>query len=108
MQNIMQHFGRNLDAAPKVLFGDNDVDNERDAATTPRQYWGGQAQWVGHYDRHFGYGIVTTFYAKHCEQRLNASSSMFQGRQSPDKVWHIGWDMVSAVPFDGHSVTVID
>ncbi len=86
MENISRHFAGNWDAAPRVLFGDNDVDKARNALTD-RKYFGGQARVLGPHDRTFGYGIVTTLYAQHSEQRMNAASSVFQGRQlTPHKV----------------------
>ncbi len=44
----------------KMLFGENDVDHHRNNRTN-RKHWGGQAQTMGHYDRSYAFGIVTTF-----------------------------------------------
>jgi len=43
-----------------VLFGDNDVDNNRGLGIQ-RLHKGGQAKVIGEYDRDFGYGICTTW-----------------------------------------------
>merc|ERR1712087_729611 len=80
--NIARYFTGNPTSAPKVVFGDNDVDKNR--ISKSRQHNAGQAEWVGPYDRSFGYGIVTTFYAQSSE-KMHAHSSPFQGRQSPQK-----------------------
>ncbi len=44
----------------KMLFGDNDTDNYRNT-DTQRLYCGGQAKIMGHYDRTYAFGIITTF-----------------------------------------------
>eukprot|EP01084_Bolivina_argentea_P114213 203391_1 len=52
---------RNLQKAPKILFTDNNIDNNRDTYTK-RKYNDGTVQLIGEYDKSYGYGIVAEFY----------------------------------------------
>eukprot|EP01084_Bolivina_argentea_P283693 485959_1 len=64
-QQQMKHvrLSKNIGSkTPKMMFGDNDVDNKRELHTK-RQYFGGQAKVMGYYDKDIAFGIVTTFYA---------------------------------------------
>ncbi|MCP4114204.1 MAG: hypothetical protein GY737_02170, partial [Desulfobacteraceae bacterium] len=45
----------------KMLFGDNNQDYFRKNYQS-RQHFGGQAKIIGHYDRKYAFGIVTTFF----------------------------------------------
>ena len=86
IEGINNHFTLKgmLSKAPKVLFGDNNVDNER-SDNERRMYWGGQAQHCGKYDRSFCHGITTTWYKKDNNQNNNINP-YFQGNQpSPQK-----------------------
>jgi len=61
LSNIAAYWRHDPNKAPRVLFGDNDVDKTR-GARVAREGYGGQAKVLGQHDRTFAYGISTTFY----------------------------------------------
>ena len=61
LEDITNYYASNLNKCPKILFGDNDIDRNRDDETL-RVHNGGQAAILGKYDRTIGYGITTTYY----------------------------------------------
>eukprot|EP01083_Nonionella_stella_P084805 234829_1 len=80
--NVAAHFMDNRNAAPMILFSDNNLDKERDW-NTKRLSFSGQSAVLGVYDRWFSFGITTEWKSVQSLNQSNEPSQRLQDAHPP-------------------------